>query len=140
MVLYKWNRLYVAILVLPVLLVVPVAVFAENSADQRPCVDEIEKFCRDAKPGEGRIVPCLRDHDVELSTVCRYKVTTALRRVDEAKQACEKDVRQFCPEVTPGGGRLVKCLKLHIKELSPDCREVFGGDKVPHNEFEKPVK
>lgn len=36
---------------------------------------------------------------------------------------CENDVKKFCGDVTPGGERLVNCLKEHEQELSPACQE-----------------
>jgi hypothetical protein len=35
-----------------------------------PCKDDIEKFCRDVKPGQGRILKCMREHESELSADC----------------------------------------------------------------------
>jgi hypothetical protein len=120
------NRLYVPASLLTVLLAIPAVAFPAYPIEQRPCADEIEKFCKDVRIGEGRIVKCLREHDRELSAVCRDKVKTVLKRQEEAKQACAKDIEKFCANVTPGGGRLMKCLKPHLEELSPACREKLG--------------
>ena len=38
---------------------------------QRACQDDIRKFCKKVKPGEGRIPRCLREHQKELSGDCR---------------------------------------------------------------------
>jgi hypothetical protein len=35
-----------------------------------PCKGDIEKFCKDVKPGRGRIINCLRQHETELSVDC----------------------------------------------------------------------
>ena len=37
--------------------------------------------------------------------------------------ACREDVAKFCKDVQPGGGRLVKCMKEHEKELSAACQQ-----------------
>ena len=37
--------------------------------------------------------------------------------------ACAEDVAKFCKDVQPGGGRLVKCMKEHEKELSAGCQQ-----------------
>ena len=34
---------------------------------------------------------------------------------------CRQDVRQFCGEVQPGGGRIVNCLLDHQNEISDSC-------------------
>jgi hypothetical protein len=35
------------------------------------CKDDIAAYCKDIKPGEGRIVRCLRDHEQEISSPCK---------------------------------------------------------------------
>lgn len=35
------------------------------------CADDIVKLCGDVKPGQGRIVSCLKEHENELSDGCR---------------------------------------------------------------------
>ncbi len=119
----KWNGFNIPALLLSALLAIPAVAFAAEPAAQRPCMDEIEKFCKDVQPGEGGIVQCLRDHDSELSAVCRDKVKVVVQRLEEAKQICSKDIEKFCAGVKPGGGRLIKCLKPHMDELTPACRE-----------------
>ncbi|MGE3154103.1 MAG: cysteine rich repeat-containing protein [Nitrospiraceae bacterium] len=41
------------------------------------------------------------------------------------KQACGDDVKRFCQEVKPGGGRIVQCLEEHAKDLSQDCSKLM---------------
>lgn len=35
-----------------------------------PCAEDAAKFCKDIKPGEGRIMACLKEHEKELSKAC----------------------------------------------------------------------
>jgi hypothetical protein len=119
------SRLYAPALLLAALLAMPTAAFPAEPAAQKPCAEEIEKLCKDVRPGEGRIVLCLQEHGSELSTVCREKVKAVVQKLEKAKQACEKDISRFCAGVAPGGGRLINCLKPHVKELAPECREKF---------------
>ncbi len=134
----KGNMLYVPALIMTVLLVMPTAALPAEPAAKKPCADEIEKFCNDVRPGEGRIVQCLRDHDSELSTVCRQKVNAVFQRLEEAKRICANDIAKFCAGVTPGGGRLLKCLKPHVNELAPECREKFIPIKAQYEGAKKP--
>jgi len=41
------------------------------------------------------------------------------------RQACEADIKQFCGNVQPGGGRIIQCLESHSKEVSEQCHETL---------------
>ena len=40
------------------------------------------------------------------------------------RAACKSDYEKFCPDVKPGGGRLLACLAKHKDDLTSDCRKV----------------
>ncbi len=48
-------------------------------AAHQACDGDIQKFCKDVKPGQGRIVGCLKEHEKELSAECKAKMTEAKR-------------------------------------------------------------
>jgi hypothetical protein len=85
------------------------------------CADDIEKYCKEIKPGGGRILNCLKAHETELSVSCRGKISELQAIIKDFEQACSGDIAQFCKEVQPGGGRIIKCLRERDKELSPSC-------------------
>ena len=37
------------------------------------------------------------------------------------KGACKADAQKLCPDVQPGDGKLLECLKTHQADLSPAC-------------------
>jgi hypothetical protein len=45
-----------------------------------------------------------------------------LPAVRAAAQACAPDIARFCPNVMPGGGRIVRCLIGNASALNPPCR------------------
>jgi multidrug efflux system outer membrane protein len=118
---------------------------AEKMADAGPsqsfpCMEEIEKFCKDTPSGKGQILICLAEHNQELSPVCREKVIKGRERMEEAKRICAADIEKFCPGIVPGEGRLLKCLKGSINSLTTACREkvdLFGGGIAPPQETGK---
>jgi hypothetical protein len=38
-------------------------------------------------------------------------------------QACKPDIARYCSHVPPGGERIKGCMKRHVRELSPPCKE-----------------
>ncbi|MCJ7483856.1 MAG: cysteine rich repeat-containing protein [Thermodesulfovibrionales bacterium] len=92
-----------------------------NAQESLICADDIEKYCKEIKPGGGRILNCLKAHENELSVSCRGKIHELQGFIKECEQACAGDIAQFCKEIQPGGGRIIKCLRERDKELSPSC-------------------
>lgn len=35
---------------------------------------------------------------------------------------CDPDLKRLCPDVAPGGGNLLRCLREHQDEVAPACR------------------
>ena len=52
----------------------------------------------------------------------------------EVKSACEADVKAFCADVKPGGGRIKACMKENKDKLSQGCKEALAKK---HSEKEK---
>ncbi len=100
--------------------------------EEFPCMMEIEQFCKDVLPGEGRLLQCLAGHEKNLSPVCRSKLDKVKARLEEAKRTCAPELEKFCAGVAPGQGHLLNCLKGKLDELSPACREqvVMIGAKI----------
>jgi len=106
-------------------------VFAEKMKQEQdkgpwPCEADVEKFCKDVQPGEGRQIRCLQGHESELSGGCRQLMT---EKSKEKPWPCQADAEKFCKGVQPGGGRINACLKQHESELSQECRKMCG-DKM----------
>ena len=90
-----------------------------------PCYDDVQKFCKDVKPGGGRIATCLKQHEGQLNPACRELHQIMKGRMAKFYDACEADIQKFCKDTEPGGGRLVACLNGKMAELSPTCRSEF---------------
>lgn len=44
-----------------------------------------------------------------------------------AMQVCRADAQKLCAGVSPGGGRIVACLRENESKLSPGCQAQLGG-------------
>jgi len=45
------------------------------------------------------------------------------------RQACDQDVKKLCPDIRPGGGRILQWWRGQESNLSPTCRQVLA----PHS-------
>src|SRR4030042_2227962 len=112
------SALFIFISLLYVVLCLYLPAYAQETLT---CCDDIEKYCKEIKPGGGRIMNCLKAHETELSVSCRGKIGELQGIITDCEQACAGDIAKFCKEVQIGGGRIVKCLREHDKQLSPSC-------------------
>ena len=112
--------------------IVPVA--AQPTAQPRgACRSDIQKFCKDVKPGGGRMRECLKSHEAELSAECRAHLQAGPGAAKQRPKAggragggfmaaCREDVDKFCKDTQPGQGRVQECLRSHESELSEACK------------------
>jgi hypothetical protein len=98
---------------------------AAPAAAQSPkaCSEDIARFCQGVPQGEGRIAQCLKAHESELSPNCKADMEQRQSKMKMMRQACSDDIKKFCGQIQPGGGRIVKCLEENRQMLSPACSE-----------------
>lgn len=93
------------------------------------CKGDVQKFCKDIKPGQGKLYRCLHEHEAKLSAGCKAWYADSHQKLKNWSQnvatACSGDLDTHCKDVKPGGGRLVKCLHDHEEDLSGSCKANF---------------
>ena len=89
------------------------------------CKADVDKFCKDVRPGGGRIWACLKSHEAELSKPCIDHVAERRERGVGLSQACKADMEKFCKGIPHGKGRVASCLKSHEAELAEPCKAYF---------------
>jgi hypothetical protein len=104
-------------------LLVGINAYAE---DTRPCADDAAKFCKDVKPGGGRMAACLKEHEKDLTPACQQRTEKMMMRAKEMHKACADDIDKFCKDAQPGKGNIANCMREHKSELSAECRDEFG--------------
>ena len=126
------NTLYIATLVTGIICFVLMLGSDAFAVNRSACAEDVAKYCKDVKPGKGAIADCLKQHNNELSGSCKDHVVKMEQRKENARefhQECKDDVANFCKDVNPGGGRIVRCLKEHKRELSAPCDEKMKAAK-----------
>jgi len=96
------------------------------------CKVELEKYCKDVTPGEGRVLACLYAYGDKLSPKCEYALYDAATQLERAVAAlsyvaneCDADLDKYCSAVAPGEGRLLNCLEKKSKQLTKRCKEAL---------------
>ena len=97
------------------------------------CKAELDSYCKDVKPGEGRVLACLYAHQDRLSGKCEYALYDAAVQLERAVAAltyvvneCADDLDQHCRGVKAGEGRLLECLEKNDKKVSSRCKDALN--------------
>ena len=94
------------------------------------CATEIEQYCSQVSPGEGRLLACFYAHEDKLSGQCQYALYAAASQLDAAVNAlnyvatqCRDDILAHCAEVQLGEGRVLECLNANSASVSDACEQ-----------------
>ncbi|KAK9816541.1 hypothetical protein WJX72_001742 [[Myrmecia] bisecta] len=96
------------------------------------CREDVDKFCKDVEPGEGRVHECLRAQRGALSEACRKEEVKLniiqsrdIRLRPKLNKLCSGEIAVYCKEVKRGKGRVFKCLQENLAKLDfgQQCRE-----------------
>lgn len=103
------------------------------AAQQRPCLEDVKKLCPGVQPGSPEARQCLASNMDKVSAPCRERITKGRGRrqgYPARLRGCETDLDKHCKGVTPGGGRLIQCLRAHESELSAECKARVPGGRA----------
>ncbi len=96
------------------------------------CKTEIDTYCKEVTPGEGRILACLFAFQDKLSGKCEYALYDSAVRLERAVAAlsyavneCEADLAAHCADVRAGEGRLLECLEKNDAKVSRRCKDAL---------------
>ena len=90
----------------------------------RSCRMDVDRYCPGVDPGGGRVLGCLRQHQLELTPTCQgemTRITDARDRVATLRSACRADAESLCRDVPQRAGPLLECLQANEEKLSPEC-------------------
>ena len=129
------RRTIIFLLSLSLMLLFAGNVYAEKGLVEtvaEGCKKEIETYCSKVTFGEGRILACLYAHNDKLSGRCEYALYDAAAQLERAIAAltyvaneCDNDLEKYCSKITPGEGRLLKCIEKHDSNVSERCKQAL---------------
>jgi len=97
------------------------------------CKTELESYCKDVTPGDGRILACLYAHNDKLSGKCEYALYDSAVQLERAVAAlsyvaneCSDDLKNLCSDIKPGDGRLIRCLDKNVDKVSNRCKQAVN--------------
>ena len=100
---------------------------------QKGCATEIENYCNQVSPGNGRLLACFYAHEDKLSGQCQFALYDASAQLERAVSAlnyvageCEEDIMAHCAEVQLGEGRIVECLKANESTVTASCQQAMS--------------
>ena len=97
------------------------------------CEKELNSYCSNVTPGEGRVLACIYAHGDKISGQCEYALYDAAAQLERFVAAmsyvvneCEDDLKQYCASVQAGEGRLAECLLVKNKDkISKRCNQAM---------------
>src|SRR5262245_19471920 len=96
------------------------------------CAADIDKFCGNVSPGEGRVLLCMQAHDDQLAFRCQFALYRAsrhlgraLNRVERIADACWSDIEAHCANAQSTG--VAKCVLDQGRSLSRACEKAVAG-------------
>jgi hypothetical protein len=96
------------------------------------CKSEIEAYCSQVSPGDGRLLACFYAHEDKLSGRCNWALYESAAQLEQFAVAithladqCWDDLVKHCAEVEMGEGRVGTCLLKHKAEVSKGCSQAI---------------
>ncbi len=97
------------------------------------CEVEMETFCSQVTPGQGRLLHCAAAHEDKLSGRCNYALFQAASAIEQIAAAiahvaeqCMTDAQTLCSDVKEGDGRILMCLDEQADGVSDTCKQAIS--------------
>ena len=107
---------------------------ADNVIDTvaKGCEKELNSYCKDVTPGEGRDLACLYAFSDKLTGQCEYALYDAAVQLERfvasltyLANECDADLEKFCADVEVGEGRVLKCLEDNAGKVTDRCKQAL---------------
>ena len=125
-----WLAAMMAVMVTP-------AVFAQDSLVENlimECESDIQNYCSQVTPGNGRLLHCMAAHEDKISGRCDYALYRAASLLEQLSVAisyvakeCQSEIQTLCSETTAGEGRILACLESQEEEVGAACKTAIAN-------------
>ena len=97
------------------------------------CSKDIESYCSQVTPGNGRLSACLYSYEDKISDECDAATEDLsnlldwfLETVRYTMDQCADDIQKYCAGTEFGGGRILSCLANKSSQVADGCREAVS--------------
>lgn len=97
------------------------------------CEGDLEQYCSQVTPGEGRLLHCVAAHEDKLSGQCEYALYQAASLLEQLSvaivyfaQSCQTEIETLCRDVEAGEGRILACLTENEAQVGDTCRKAIA--------------
>ena len=97
------------------------------------CETDIENYCSQVTPGNGRLLHCMAAHEDKISGQCGYALYQAATVLEQLVAAmvyvaeqCRTEIETICSDVVLGEGKLPACLAEHEADVSDGCKKAIA--------------
>lgn len=125
------KKAFFVLISLAAVLLIPVAAFGTDQLTEtivNGCKKELDTYCKDVTPGNGRVLACLYAHEDKLTGKCEYALYDAAAQLERAVMTlvytaneCGDDLEKYCADVPMGEGRVLDCIERNENKVSKRC-------------------
>jgi len=97
------------------------------------CETDINSYCSQVTPGNGRMLHCMAAHEDKISGQCEYAFYQAATILEQLAAAtaylasqCATDIEAYCSNIEIGEGRILACLSENETEVSDACNQAVS--------------
>ncbi|MEE4382598.1 MAG: cysteine rich repeat-containing protein [Pseudomonadales bacterium] len=96
------------------------------------CESDLEQYCDQVTPGDGRLLHCVAAHEDKISGQCGYALYQAASLLEQLAaaiaylaQSCETEIDTLCGDLRVGEGRILSCLQDNEALAGAACRSAL---------------
>ena len=97
------------------------------------CETDLNNYCSQVTPGNGRLLHCMAAHEDKISGQCEYAFYQAASLLEQLSvainylaQECKTEIQTHCSGVELGEGRILACLAENEADVGEACKKAVS--------------